>query len=159
LGEDARNVEATEGSARLGDLLALVGAIAIAFYVMIGRKLRAKVSLLAYVVPLYSICALALFAAAYAHGDRITGYDVTDYGYFMALALVPTIFGHTVFNWALKHVKAGVVSVSFLGEPIGATLLAMIFFHQIPALTTVVCGIVILAGIYLTTISGSIEEA
>src|SRR5882724_4806649 len=156
LGDENAVVDKTGGgSARLGDLLALIGAVSIAFYVLIGRKLRGKVSLFAYVVPLYTICAVLLFAAAYFNGDRITGYPFGDYKYFVALAVVPTIFGHTVFNWALKHVKAGVISVSFLGEPIGATLLAIVFFRQIPSISTVLCGLLILAGIYMTTISES----
>ncbi|HZS46035.1 MAG TPA: DMT family transporter [Blastocatellia bacterium] len=143
-------------SARLGDLLALIGAISITGYVLIGRKLRAKISLLAYVAPLYLISAVLLFAAAAASGNRLIGYSISDYGYFIALAVVPTIFGHTVFNWALKEVSAAVVSVSFLGEPIGATILAFIFFSQIPTRYTVVGGVMILLGIYLTSLTDSI---
>ena len=159
LGDESAGERAAGESARLGDLLALIGAISIAFYVLIGRKLRAKVSLLAYVVPLYFLCAVMLFAAAQINGDRITGYELGDYKYIIALALVPTILGHTIFNWALKHVKAGVISVCFLGEPIGATLLAILFFRQIPSIPTVLCGLLILAGIYMTTISERTAEA
>ena len=45
-------------------------------------------------------------------------------GEFAAMALGPTILGHTAYNWALRHVRAYVVSVTVLGEPVGATLLA-----------------------------------
>jgi drug/metabolite transporter (DMT)-like permease len=69
--------------------------------------------------------------------------------YFLALALVPTIGGHTVFNWALKYVKAAVVSVSILGEPIGATILAYIIFHQVPTALQLTGGSIIIAGLAL----------
>jgi len=140
---------------RLGDLLALVGAISITGYVLIGRKLRSKMSLFAYVIPVYFISAAMLFAAAIASGNSITGYSFSDYKYFIALAVIPTIFGHTIFNWALKEVNAVVVSVSFLGEPIGATMLAFVFFSQIPSRFTLFGGALILIGIYLTGLGSS----
>lgn len=134
-----------------GDILALVGAISVVGYVLIGRKMRASLDLLTYVTPLYAVCTLFLLIAVIISGDRLTRYGWDEYKLFIALAVVPTIFGHTVFNWALKHVKAAVVSVSFLGEPIGASLLAFLLLGQKPTIATLVGGAMIMAGIYLTT--------
>lgn len=67
----------------------------------------------------------------------------------MALALVPTIMGHTVFNWALRYVKAAVVSVSILGEPVGATILAYFIFDQVPTMLQLMGGAVIITGLMI----------
>lgn len=136
-----------------GDSLALLGAVALVGYVIIGRKIRARVSLLAYVAPLYCICSIFLLAGVVVAGDRLYPYGGSHWTYFALLAVVPTILGHTVLNWALRYVPASVVSVAFLGEPVVASMLAFLFFGQVPAISTVVGGILVLVGIYLSTFS------
>jgi drug/metabolite transporter (DMT)-like permease len=78
-------------------------------------------------------------------------YSASVWAYFAALAVVPTILGHTVFNWALKHVRPSAISVAFLGEPVVAGVLAFAFFSQRPPLATFIGGALVLAGVYLTT--------
>jgi drug/metabolite transporter (DMT)-like permease len=75
---------------------------------------------------------------------------VRDIPIFLALALLPTICGHTVFNWTLRHLPASVVATAFLGEPVGASILAWLFLGELPSLATVVGGSVILTGLFLT---------
>jgi drug/metabolite transporter (DMT)-like permease len=65
------------------------------------------------------------------------------------------IFGHTVYNWALKYVEAPVVSISLLGEPVGATVLAYLVLREVPNAITLVGGAITLIGIYLCTRSSS----
>jgi drug/metabolite transporter (DMT)-like permease len=133
-----------------GDLLAILGALAVVGYFIIGSKVRARVSLLGYVTPLYAVCSVFLFLWMLAAGHRIYPYGSTVWVYFFALAIVPTILGHTVFNWAIKHVSASTISLVFLGEPIGASILAFLFFGQKPPVATFTGGGLILFGIYLT---------
>jgi drug/metabolite transporter (DMT)-like permease len=140
--------------ALLGYGLAVAGALAIVGYFIIGRKVRARVSLLAYVAPLYAVCAVILLVWALATGSRLYPYDSTAWFYFALLAVVPTILGHTVFNWAIKHVRPTAISVSFLGEPVVAGILAFAFFNQQPPLSTFIGGALVLAGVYFTTTKG-----
>jgi drug/metabolite transporter (DMT)-like permease len=133
-----------------GDLLAILGALAVVGYFIIGSKVRTRVSLLAYVTPLYATCSLFLFVWTLATGDRLYPYSPTVWAYFLALAIVPTILGHTVFNWAIKHVSPSTISLVFLGEPIGASILAYLIFGQRPPVATFLGGALILSGIYLT---------
>ena len=63
---------------------------------------------------------------------------------FVAIALVPMIFGHTLYNWALKWISAPVVSISLLGEPVGASILAFIVLGESPGVLTLVGGAVTL---------------
>jgi drug/metabolite transporter (DMT)-like permease len=138
-------------AALVGDLLAIIGAMSVVGYFIIGRKVRSRLSLLGYVTPLYAVCALLLLMWSAAAGDQLYPYSVRIWIYFGALAVVPTIFGHTVFNWAVKHVRPTAISLAFLGEPVVASLLALLFFGQRPAASTLTGGALVLAGIYLTT--------
>ena len=133
-----------------GDLLAILGALAVVGYFIIGRKVRARVSLLGYVTPLYAVCSLFLLLWALAADSRFYPYAVNVWGYFLALAVVPTILGHTVFNWAIKHVLPSTISLAFLGEPVVASILAYFFFGQKPPIATFIGGALVLFGIYLT---------
>lgn len=143
----------TATDALTGTALALLGALAVVGYFIIGRKARARISLLGYVTPLYAACSFFLLLWALAAGDRLYPYATQEWAYFAALALVPTILGHTVFNWAIKHVRPSAISLAFLGEPVVASLLAFIFFAQHPPLATFAGGALILTGVYLTTTS------
>lgn len=137
--------------ALLGNGLALLGALAVVGYFIVGRNVRARVSLLGYATPLYLICSFFLLPWAVATGSRLYPYGRTEWLYFAALAIVPTILGHTVFNWAIKHVRPSVISLAFLGEPVAASLLALIIFGQRPPPATLIGGALVLLGIFLTT--------
>ena len=134
-----------------GDGLALLGALAVVGYFIVGRKARARISLLGYVTPLYAVCSLFLLIWVLMAGNRLAPYGAEVWAYLAALAVVPTIIGHTVFNWALKHVRPTAISLAFLGEPVIASVLALIFFAQRPPLATFIGGALVLAGVYLTT--------
>jgi drug/metabolite transporter (DMT)-like permease len=130
--------------------LALLGALAVVGYFIAGRKARARINLLSYVTPLYAACSVILLIWVLIAGDRLAPYSGTVWTYLAALAIVPTIVGHTLFNWALKHVRPTSISIAFLGEPVVASLLALIFFAQRPPLATIIGGVLVLAGVYLT---------
>jgi drug/metabolite transporter (DMT)-like permease len=81
----------------------------------------------------------------------LTGYASREYLLFFLIALVPMIFGHTLYNWALRYVPAPVVSVSLLGEPVGASVLAFFLLNEVPSRQVVLGGVVTLAGILLSS--------
>lgn len=137
------------GKALLGDFLAFSGAFFVAVYVLIGRNLRKKLSLLTYVFIVYAASTALLLVANFLAGTALYPYPAGDWVCFLALALIPTILGHTVFNWALKYVRAAIVSVCLLGEPVGATVLAFLIFHQVPGLLQLTGGFIIIAGLFL----------
>ena len=139
------------GTSTYGNLLALVGAVMAAAYVLAGRSLRQRISLVPYVVVVYVACSVVLLAIAVGQNAPLVDYPRREWLLFIGMAIGPGIFGHTVINWALAHVESGVVSVSLLGEPVGSTLLALLLLPgEIPTPTTVVGGAVVLFGIYLT---------
>ena len=137
------------GQALRGDILAFSGAFMVALYFLIGRSLRSRLSLFPYVFLVYGTAAFFLLLINLAGRTPLYPYPVMDWVWFLALAVVPTIFGHTVFNWALRYVKAAVVSVSILGEPVGATLMAYFIFKEVPGPLQITGGLAVIAGLYI----------
>ncbi len=142
-----------QGNAFLGDILALFGAIMAAFYILIGRRLRSSVSLLSYIFGVYGSAALLLIVLALFSGQKLSGYPAQAYGWSFMLAIFPQILGHSSFNWALRYLSAGYVSISLLGEPISSTILAMIFLNETPGWMKIMGSILILGGIALASLT------
>ena len=137
------------GRAVWGDVLALLGAVFAAGYFLIGRNMRQRVPLLVYVTIVYAACTVGLALAMVIGGTPFTGFPAATWGLFVLMALVPQIMGHTVFNFLLRDLDPTVVTVGIMGEPVGASLLALAFFGEVPSWWTAVGGVLILAGIYL----------
>ncbi len=135
-----------------GNGLALLGAVTVAGYVLAGRSIRQRVSLFPYVTVVYTACALTLLALVGAQGHDYVAYPAREWLLFLGMAVGPGVFGHTVVNWVLEYLESVVVSVAWLGEPVGSTLLAFLFLAEVPDAITVVGGSIVLAGIYVTTI-------
>lgn len=132
------------GEALWGDFLALLGAM------MAGRRLRPKMSLLAYISIVYSMAAILAVLMCVLTKQSFTGYSPHTYVMFVLLAVVPQIIGHSSFNWALRHVSAAVVAVIILGEPVGSTILAYFILHEVPTVVKVGGATLILSGIYFS---------
>jgi drug/metabolite transporter (DMT)-like permease len=139
------------GNALLGDLLAVVGAVAAAVYILIGRRLRAGLSLIAYIFVVYGMAAVILVMFTLIARQPLSGYPPVAYLCFLALALVPQLIGHSSFNWALRYVSASYVSIILLGEPIGSILLAYLVLDEVPTTAKIFGAILILVGIYVAS--------
>ena len=132
-----------------GDGLALAGGFMAALYMVTGRRVRQELPLLPYVFVVYSTAAVLLGVCCLAFRVKMAGYPGQTYLWLILLALVPTHLGHTMFNWALKYLRAYIIGVSLMGEPIGASVLAYFVFSEVPPALTLVGGIMVLGGIYL----------
>ncbi len=144
--------DAGQGTHRLtGDLLALLGAVGAAGYFLIGRRLRGRLSLLAYIFPVYGTAAVVLMALAAFSGAPLGGYGGSTWLWLLLLALIPQIVGHSSLNWALAYLPATYVAVVTLGEPIGSSTLAWLLLHEPPTVVTVAGAALILGGIVVAT--------
>ena len=114
----------------LGDILAFLGAIMASGYLVVGSKLREEMDVLSYTSMVYTFSAFFLLIASISLGLPFAGYKQSSYFYMVLLAIIPQLIGHTAFNWALKHLKASMVAITILGEPIGASILAYIIFRE-----------------------------
>jgi drug/metabolite transporter (DMT)-like permease len=139
------------GRALWGDALALVGALAASTYILLGRAVRRKLSTLAYVWPCYGLAALLLLLLCLVTRQQLLAYSARAYLLFALLAIGPQILGHSSFNWALAHFSPILITLAILGEPVGASILALIILGEMPPLTAPLGGLLILAGIYLAS--------
>jgi drug/metabolite transporter (DMT)-like permease len=137
------------GLSLAGDLLALVGAASFAGYLLVGRNLRSRIAVLPYATAVYAVAAVALLPALLVLRAPLWPYPARQWLLFAALAVVPTVGGHTVFNWSLAYLPATAVSVALLWEPVGASLLAWWLLGQPPTASDVAGGALVLAGIAL----------
>lgn len=136
-----------------GDFLALLGAVCAAGYFLSGRSLRRRASLLTYVGIAYTACAVILGIVVALAGQPFSGFAPKVWLLFALMALGPQIMGHTVFNYLLSDVQPGVIAIAVTGEPVGATILALAFFGEVPPWTAFVGGALILAGIWVTIVT------
>lgn len=133
----------------LGNLLALSGAWMAAGYFLVGRKLRASIPLVPYVFIVYSMASAFLLIIMVMTKANPFTLSPTSYLWCILLALVPQLFGHTIFNWALKYLPASLVSIALLGEPIGSTALAYVIFLEVPGVIKILGAVLLLVGIGL----------
>ncbi|WP_222919581.1 DMT family transporter [Natrinema sp. SYSU A 869] len=143
---------ALSGATVYGNTLALLGAVTIACYTLAGRSIRQRVPVFPYVTVVYGACVAALFLLVGVQGHPYVGYPAREWILFLGLAVGPGVFGHTVSNWVLEHLESVVVSVAWLGEPVGATLLALVLLAEVPDAITIVGGVVVIAGVAVTTL-------
>ncbi|HJQ28765.1 MAG TPA: DMT family transporter, partial [Rubrobacter sp.] len=140
----------TVGSAALfGNLLALIGAVTVAVYVLIGRSSRTGgVGVLPYSIVVYTAAAVTLLPVALIFDVRLWGYSEETWFWLAAITVGPQLMGHTVFNWALRYVEASIISGTILAEPVISALLAWLILSERPGFLTLLGGSVVLAGLY-----------
>jgi drug/metabolite transporter (DMT)-like permease len=130
-----------------GNGLAVAGAVTLAAYQVIGRGLRDALPLDAYVLAVWSTAALTLAALARSSGVLLGGYPVRTWLVFVALAVVPTLGGHGLVNKSLRSIPAPTVGLFLLGEPVIASLLAWLLFHETPGPRTLAGGAIVIGAL------------
>ncbi|MDL1909550.1 DMT family transporter [Chloroflexi bacterium CFX6] len=140
-----------QGGAIWGNFLALAGAWAVTGYLIIGRKLRAGMSLVPYIFLVYGMAAAALIVIMLAAEKSPFGFEAKTYGWIFLLAAIPQLIGHSTYNWALRYLPAAFVAVTTLGEPIGSAILAFFILRETPSAAVILGGILILLGIFLAS--------
>ena len=138
-----------------GNILAFLGGGAAGLYILGGRIMRKNLSVITYAFLVYFFTTIILFCICLLTNTLFVGLTTFALLLLFIMAVISGIFGHTLYNWALRYVRASMASVALLGEPIGSTLWAFIlplpFLHQIPTVFTLFGGLLILIGIYLTS--------
>ena len=144
----------------LGDALALVGAISVTGYLMLGRTAqRAGLGLNAYTGLAYAVAAVLLLPLPAIFGMPYVAYTPETFLWVLALALVPQLIGHTGINHAMKHLDPTMVSTTLLLEPVGAAVLALVLFGEVPSWLTIGGAALLLVGLVLTVRAGPVGRA
>ncbi|WP_145409996.1 DMT family transporter [Paenibacillus xylanexedens] len=137
------------GTALQGDILSLFGTIAVAVHMLLGQFLRSGLSAFSYNFWVFFVAACTLAVYNLIQGHAFGGYAASEWGIFLLLAIVPTIFGHYLFNWLLQYMNATTVSMGVLGEPVFSSLLAWVLLGESLSTLQMSAGIIILFGVWI----------
>jgi drug/metabolite transporter (DMT)-like permease len=128
--------------ALFGDLLSLIGTIMAAIYMLSGQKLSHKLPVNLYNIVVFSVGGFVLFVYNILQGKEMIHYAAEDWLYFVILAVIPTVFGQSIFNLLLPYLGATTVSVGIIGEPILAIIMAYLLLGEIAEVNfLVVCSL------------------
>ncbi|MFS0675049.1 DMT family transporter [Ornithinibacillus sp. 179-J 7C1 HS] len=141
------------GMALFGDILALIGAIAVTAYFLLGQTARKRLSLMTYTFVVYGVSSITLIIYNVLLQNSFTGYSANYWLIFLALAIIPTFFGHTLFNWALKWLSTSTISMAIVFEPIGASILAYIILGERITWSQFLGGSIVIFGLFLFILS------
>ncbi|EDL62633.1 DMT family transporter [Bacillus sp. SG-1] len=137
------------GMALWGDLLALMACALVTAYLLFGQNVRKRLSLVTYTFIVYLMSTIVLFLYVLIKGEKLGPYPGEEWIYFLLLAIIPTLLGHTLFNWSLKWLSTSTISMAILFEPIGASVLAYFLLGEAVIMSQVIGGGIILLGIFL----------
>jgi drug/metabolite transporter (DMT)-like permease len=137
----------------LGNLLALLGALAASGYFLLGREAQRRgFGIGLYAAVAYSTAAAVLLLLPPLFQAPFTGYPPAFYLWVVLMALIPQLIGHTSFNWAVRWISPVIVTLVILLEPIGASLLAFALFGELPGPQVLAGAVVMLAGVVLAVL-------
>ena len=142
----------------LGNFLALIGAWAVSFYMLLGREAqRQGISLGGYMVVAYTTAALVLLPMPFLFGGSYTGHSPAVYLYILLIAILPQLVGHSGLNWALLWISPTSVALSVLFEPVGASFLGYFLFGEIPTMQVFAGAVLLLVGVAVVAIGHNRE--
>jgi len=133
-----------------GDLEAMFAAVAEGFYLNYGRGVRGKVPLIPLMMAIYIVSALTVAVASIVTLNPLT-FTVSQPSsivYLIGLGIIPTAFAHSLYFSSLSHLKPYETATMALLEPIGATLLGVGVFSEVPGPFFIVGAFLVLCGIF-----------
>ena len=136
-----------------GNFLAFISGILAGLYYLGGRKHRKNIGLQTYAFVVYLSSAIIMWLVVIIQGLEYRSIPNSELQLFFLMALVPTLLGHTMQNWALAFLPAYVISITLLAEPVGSGLLAWYIFNEVPSLGVLVGGLIVLVGVYSVALS------
>ncbi len=132
-----------------GDMLSFLGALAVAVNMLIAKRILTRVPSYLYSLIVFTVTFLCFLLYNIAMGIQMINYPLKEWTVFLLLAIVPTVFGHMIFNWLLQYVSATTISMSVLAEPIGSSILGMILFHEMVTGFQLLGGAFVIIGLLL----------
>lgn len=143
------------GGGLYGDMLALAGAVCVGIYTLIGRKMRKVMSTTPYSWIVYLVAAVVVLTASFASKNYIIPVSGKNLLIGLGLTVFCTLLGHSIFSWGLKYEKAAFVSTAKLLEPVFASIIGIFVFSELPTVTTIIGGVLIIIGIVILCMRGN----
>ncbi|MGD7046553.1 DMT family transporter [Jeotgalibacillus proteolyticus] len=146
------------GMALWGDFLALAACALVTAYLLFGQEVRKRLSIVTYTFILYSMSSIILFVYVLVKGESFGPFNSSEWIYFLLLAILPTLLGHSLFNWSLKWISTTFISMAILFEPVGASVLAFYILGEGLRSSQIIGGTVVIAGLGLFIWKGNRER-
>jgi drug/metabolite transporter (DMT)-like permease len=137
------------GAALFGDILSLIACAFVTGYLLFGQTVRKRLSLITYTFVVYFMSSITLLIYVLLGKQSVFPEKTTDWIYFVLLALIPNLLGHTLFNWSLKWLSTSTISMAILFEPVGATFLAYFILKEYVFFSQIIGGLIVIVGISL----------
>jgi drug/metabolite transporter (DMT)-like permease len=131
-----------------GDITCFTSMVLAACYLVLGRRNRHFPSVWLYLVPLYAAGAVVCLVASFWFEPPFSvNYGWFEWAMMLGLAMVPTVIGHSLLNYSLRHFRGQVVGLSNFSQPLFAGLFAFLFLNEIPDPIILPAGILIAIGV------------
>jgi drug/metabolite transporter (DMT)-like permease len=130
----------------LGDLICFLAMILFAYYLSLARKNRDYENIWLYVVPVYYIAGILCLIISLFFQNPIKEYTTENILYILGLGIIPTVIGHSIFNYSMQHIRGQVVSIAILTQFIFAGVMGFFFLGEVPHLFFYVAGILLVGG-------------
>jgi drug/metabolite transporter (DMT)-like permease len=144
----ARDALTGEGS-MLGNLLCFVSMALFALYMALARRNRDFTSVWLYMVPVYGQAALICLLVSLPWIRSFDVHSPKELGLMTALALVPTICGHSLVNAALRRIRGQVVSLFNVSQFIFAAVMGLMLFGEKPPLVFYIACSIVVTGVVI----------
>jgi len=132
-----------------GNSIALLSALFLAITFVLAEEIRQETANVVYGRSLFFVASITVLFIAATAGDSILNFKPGDIPWFLFLGLVPSIFGHNLLNYAVKYITPTAVSSVPLGEPIIASLFALLLFGEAIPFGALLGGPIVLIGVYI----------
>jgi drug/metabolite transporter (DMT)-like permease len=132
-----------------GNSIALLSALFLAITFVLAKEIRQETANVVYGRSLFFVASITVLFIATTTGDSVLNFTVGDIPWFLFLGLVPSIFGHNLLNYAVKYITPTAVSSVPLGEPIIASIFALLLFGETIPIGALLGGPVVLIGVYI----------
>lgn len=132
----------------IGDILSFLCVLALVAYLMIGQSNVKQISHWIYSFCVFFFAGVILNIFNLIAGVPIIGYDMREWGIFLLLAVFPTI-AHVIYNYLLNYINTTTISMSILGEPVGASILAILLLGESIKGLQLAGGLIVLLGVFL----------
>ena len=143
----------------LGNGLALIGAWMVSAYLLLGQAAQKQgLTLGQYILIAYGTATLGLLPIVVGDRQTIAQYPPEIYGYGLLMALIPQLIGHTSLNWSVRHLSPTLVSLWVLTEPLAASGFAWLFFQEVPSVSVLSGGGLILVGVACSIVGQSPQK-
>ncbi|MFD1067166.1 DMT family transporter [Oceanobacillus locisalsi] len=134
-------------AAFLGNVLSFLAVVSVVLYLMIGQRNVKSINHWVYSFLVFFVAGMTVAVFNLIAGISFTGYSTNDWMVFVMLAIFPT-GAHIIFNLLLNYVNTTTVSMATLGEPVGASILAVILLQEMLTPVEMIGGVLIIVGIF-----------